>query len=623
MLPATTIRRLDALGELSKQGKRINGLFRLMDNQVLWMQAYAKIHKNKGAMTKGVDGSTLDGFSDERVHNIIGLLKQGRYRFQPARRVYIPKANGKKRPLGIPSGDDKLVQEVVRNILERIYEPVFRNSSHGFRPRRSCHTALQRIREQWTSMKWIVDMDIKGCFDNIDHDILMRILEKRIDDKRFLKLIRSMLKAGYLEGWSYHATYSGTPQGGVVSPILANIYLHELDLFIDGLWAEFNTGKKRRDNPAYSRISWKIQRLLKKYDQLKATGAPEELEEIKKQIKECGSKRRPLPAGDPMDANYRRLTYCRYADDFVIGVIGSKAEAVQVMEKVKTFLQTELHFQISAEKSGIRHAREKTRFLGYDIAVYTGNKVVRTVRSNRHTTVKSVSERMQLNIPKEKLSGFCQRKGYGNYEALFPVNRKDLLRSSDADVVRTYNAEIRGFVNYYGLANMAKSRLARLYYLWWGSLIKTLARKHKTSVAKMAKKLKTASGGYRLTVRQGNKSYPLEFFRLKDFEPGLLRYREVDEQSNARQTASIQSELVSRLMERRCEYCGREKGYFEVHQVRNLKVVQNGDERWKQLMWRKQRKTLLLCIECHDRLHRGVLPEWNITQLKEAESRMR
>jgi group II intron reverse transcriptase/maturase len=202
MLSATVMRRLEALEDISKQGKRINGLFRLMEDQILWHEAYANIYANKGAITPGVDEVTLDGFSEERVASIIKQLKDGTYQFQPVRRVFIPKKNGKKRPLGISSGDDKLVQEVVRIILERIYEPIFEDSSHGFRPKRSPHTALEQIDEHWGSIKWIVDMDIRDYFNTIDHELLVELLKKKIDDTRFLRLIKAMLDAGYLEDWT-------------------------------------------------------------------------------------------------------------------------------------------------------------------------------------------------------------------------------------------------------------------------------------------------------------------------------------------------------------------------------------------------------------------------------------
>src|SRR5216684_5238213 len=173
MLSATVMRRLEALGTISKRGKRINGLFRLLEDRVLWHEAYANIYANKGAITPGVDEVTLDGFSEERVASIIKQLKDGTYQFQPVRRVLIPKKNGKKRPLGISSGNDKLVQEVVRIILERIYEPIFEETSHGFRPGHSPHSALTQIGDQWHGIKWLVDMDIRDYFTTINHDLLM------------------------------------------------------------------------------------------------------------------------------------------------------------------------------------------------------------------------------------------------------------------------------------------------------------------------------------------------------------------------------------------------------------------------------------------------------------------
>jgi len=316
MLSATVMRRLEALGDISKQGKCLNGLFRLLEDRVLWHEAYANIYSNKGAITPGTDEVTLDGFSEERVASIITRLKNGTYRFQPTRRVYIPKKSGKKRPLGISSGDDKLVQEVVRIILERIYEPIFKDTSHGFRPEHSPHTALMQISDQWQSIKWVVDMDIRDYFNTINHDLLMGFLAKKIEDTRFLRLIRAMLKAGYLEEWTYHTTYSGVPQGSIVSPVLANIYLHELDLFMETLKDQFNQGKRRKKNPVYNRHCGKIERLRKKWDLLKRKeGTEQELQDIQKEIRRVDRLRKQLPSGDPFDKGYKRLFYCRYADD--------------------------------------------------------------------------------------------------------------------------------------------------------------------------------------------------------------------------------------------------------------------------------------------------------------------
>src|SRR6185437_2221917 len=219
-------RVLNSLSEHSKiSSYRFERLYRLFFNEEMFYVAYQRIYAKTGNMTEGVDGKTIDEMSLSRITRLIGALRDETYRPNPCRRTYIPKKNGKMRPLGIPSFDDKLVQEVIRMILESTFEKQFEDSSHGFRPRRSCHTALMQIQKNFTATKWFIEGDIKGFFDNIDHDVLMEILRDRIEDDRFLRLIRKFLNAGYVEDWVFHKTYSGTPQGGIISPILANIYL--------------------------------------------------------------------------------------------------------------------------------------------------------------------------------------------------------------------------------------------------------------------------------------------------------------------------------------------------------------------------------------------------------------
>ena len=204
-------------------------LYRKLFNPDLFLLAYNNIYSKEGNMTPGVDSKTIDGFSDELVDTLIEELRYERYHPQPVKRVYIPKKNGKKRPLGIPSFREKLVQEVVRLILETIFEPLFEESSHGFRPRKGCHTALERVKRTFTGANWVIEGDITGFFDNIDHGILLRLLKKKIKDGRFIRLVSLFLKAGYMEDAALYASVAGCPQGGLVSPVLANIYLHELD----------------------------------------------------------------------------------------------------------------------------------------------------------------------------------------------------------------------------------------------------------------------------------------------------------------------------------------------------------------------------------------------------------
>ena len=622
MLTATVIRRLEALGTISQQGKRLNGLFRLMENPILWYEAYANIYANDGALTKGVDEVTLDGFSKLRVASIIARLKAGTYRFKPVRRTYIRKANGKKRPLGVSSGDDKLVQEVVRSILERIYEPVFEDSSHGFRPGRSPHTALEQIEQKWTAVKWLVDMDLQSYFDTIPHDVLILLLEKKIEDKRFMRLIQAMLDAGYLEDWTYHTTYSGVPQGSIVSPILANVVLHELDLFMKTLKGQFDTGKERKPNKDYVHYSDKINRLRRKYDTLKGKEAnKKQLQEIKRAIQHLKQQRRTIPSGDPLDPEYKRLHYCHYADDFGVGIIGSKADAEAIRQQIKRYVEETLKLTISEEKSHIRHGKEGTMFLGYRIKTYTGNRIVKVKRGKRHFTSKSVNERLQLQIPLEKLVKFCHSKRYGNYNTGKTRQKSDLISLSDAEIMLAYNAELRGFANYYALALNAKRDMSKLAYLEQQSLFKTLARKHKTTVTKTVKHLKT-DDEYKLIVRNEQKTRIIRVFRLKDLKPPPRTDLQVDIQPKVFALTLSRSELIRRLNAEECEYCGRREGPFEVHHIRKLKDVEHGKQRWQKVMASRHRKTLILCLQCHRLLHAGKLPDVSYFKHRQRESRI-
>jgi group II intron reverse transcriptase/maturase len=260
----------------------------------------------------------------------------------------------------------------VRMLLERIYEPVFSDWSHGFRPKRSCHTALQEVLDKWGGIKWILEIDIEGFFNNIDHEIMIKLLEEKIDDWRFIKIIRRMLQAGYIEDWKYHQTYSGTPQGGVVSPILANIYLHALDSKIAEMIETFKIGKRRQWNPAYKRLQGRIWWIRKK---IARETHPETIADLKCRAKELSEQLRKMPSIDPFDPQYKRLRYLRYADDFLLGMTGSRQEAVGVMAEVTEYLERELHLTVSKEKSAIRHSKEGVIFLGYEVRSYTSDKI--------------------------------------------------------------------------------------------------------------------------------------------------------------------------------------------------------------------------------------------------------
>jgi RNA-directed DNA polymerase len=493
----TAQRRLETLSSLARAGKKANGLFRLLTYRHLWMEGLERIKRNTGARTPGVDGSTVLELGEADIEALIQQLMEGSYRPTPVRRVYIPKSNGKLRPLGIPTAKDRLVQEVVRSILDRIYEPIFSDHSHGFRKGRSCHTALREVRNTWTGVTWIVEVDIQGYFDNIEHLVLVDLLKQRIDDERFLRLIRDMLKAGFLEQWKFNETHSGAPQGGIVSPLLANIYLHELDVFVEQCKANFNKGKVRSRNPEYERWSLRARRLRKRVTAAREANRDEEAALLLDRHDECRANMQGVPSVDPMDPNYKRLHYVRYADDVLFGVIGSKDDARALMRSVETFLAERLKLQVSPEKSGIRHASNGTRFLGYDIWKRRGNRLVVRHEKNGHSgTVRAGSGTIMLSVPRGKVEAFTASHSYGHYGRGTSTHRANILHWDDLTIARLYNAELRGFANYYALAYDVKRKLSKLQLIWLASLFRTLAARHRSSVRRIASRCKIGPGHY-------------------------------------------------------------------------------------------------------------------------------
>lgn len=613
--------RLESLGTIASTGKRTNGLFRLLLSRSLWDEALARIQQNRGAETPGIDRVTVTDLDSSQIDMVIGQLATGTYRPKPVRRVYIPKANGKTRPLGIPTALDRLVQEVVRMILNEIYEPVFSDRSHGFRRGRSCHTALDHVRKTWKGVKWLVEVDVEGYFDNISHEVLMKLLEQRIDDRRFIALIGSMLKAGYLEQQRFNETYSGTPQGGIVSPLLANIYLHELDNFIASLVSSFDKGDARRKHPDYRHLARRIEYARKRVGQLRVEGRIDEIEPWTVRIKETGTAMRKLPATDPFDPSFRRLRYVRYADDFLMGVIGSRAEALEVMRKVEVFLADHLKLRVSASKSGIREARNGARFLGYDVRSRTSSDHLVKQRMGKVVALKrTLTDQIQLLVPRDKVQAFSQRHGYGQYDLGRASHRPGLLHMDDAEIVRAYNAELRGFANYYALAVDAKRALNKLEHLWRGSLFKTLANKHRCSLVRALRRLREGPGRYSVRVGVGQDAKKVVVWRLADLDTRLSSWSKVDVVARTEALRFSRTNLTDRMLAKVCSACGDTGGPFHLHHrnhVRNL----GQQPVLMRLLAERARAVRVLCIPCHQALHRGTLGD---TRLKghDVESRM-
>jgi group II intron reverse transcriptase/maturase len=606
MQPDAVRRRLASLPDLAVNGRPINGLYRLLASPVIWEMAYENIASNKGATTPGLTGQSLDGYSPQRVQSIIDRLMTGSYRFTPARRVRIPKRSGGSRPLGIPSGDDKLVQEAVRLILERIYEPVFSDHSHGFRRERSPHTALEAIRRTWTGVHWFVEADIKGCFDNLDHGILLSLLGRRVDDKPLLRLIRGMLEAGYVEQWTYHRTYSGSPQGGVISPLLANVYLHELDQFMHGQIAAYNRGDHRQVTAEWQQLRTEIdrhQRMLRRIADDPDQHA--KASRLRETIASLRATRRTIPSRDPFDPRYRRLRYCRYADDFLVGVIGPRGEAAQSLEDVKRKL-TNLKLQVAPEKTGIRRATDGVLFLGYEVRTYNGTYVRKAKLRGRTTTIAAPSGRVQLHVPPSRLREFAKARRYGDLDHLKAAHRPELANISDVEIVLAYNTELRGLANYYALA-LEVSPLDKLAFLWRSSLLATLARKHDSSVRKEYRRLRD---GDSLRVRNPRNGKPasVTVWSLKNLKRSPTKWASIDVRPNTMMFTRARTEVTERLNAKVCEWCGRTDLPCEVHHVRKL-VDHRDSPLWEQVRAARQRKRIVLCMDCHRAVHNGRLPD--------------
>jgi group II intron reverse transcriptase/maturase len=577
---------IGVLRERGRSGLPCNELYRQLFNPDLYLTAYGRLYSNHGAMTPGVDGETVDGMSLGKIERIIDALRHERYRFQPVKRTYIPKKNGKKRPLGLPSWSDKLVGEVIRLLLEAYYEPRFSDSSHGFRPGRGCHTALTEVVNTWAGANWFIEGDISDCFGSLDHDVMLGILGEKIHDNRFLRLLRHMLKAGYLEDWIWNATLSGAPQGGVASPILSNIYLDRMDKFVETvLIPEYTRGVVRKNNPAYRQMINAIARARYRGD--RAT-----VRELRKQL-------RSLPSKDLHDPGYRRLRYVRYADDHLLGFVGSKAEAEEIKARLAAFLRDDLKLELSEDKTLITHGRTgAAKFLGYEITVQHNQQRFTSGR-------RAVNGVIGLRVPRAAIKAKCA----SYMERGQPARRTQMVNLDDHSIISRYGAEYRGYVQFYLMAGDVH-RLNRLLWVAQTSMLKTLACKYDSTVPKMAAKYKATIDtphGPRVCIQvstdrgDGRKPLVARFGGI----PLKRQKKTVLDDRRPGPATTHRKELISRLQARRCELC-EQRADVLVHHVRklaDLAIPGQPQPAWVQLMAKKRRKTLVVCVACHDEIH--------------------
>ena len=574
-------------------------LYRILFNEQMFYVAYQRIYAKQGNMTSGTDGKTVDQMSIQRIESLIVSLKDESYKPHPARRVYIPKKNGKKRPLGIPSFEDKLVQEVVRMILGAIYERYFEYSSHGFRPNKSCHTALTHIQKSFSGTKWFIEGDIKGFFDNINHEVLINTLRERITDERFLRLIRKFLNAGYVEDWKFHKTYSGTPQGGLISPILANIYLDKFDKYMKEYAKSFDKGRERQSSTEYKRLENKRSRLVKKVkfeeNESVRTTLIDEIRKVEREIVNT-------PYGLNMDETFKRLKYVRYADDFLIGIIGSKAECVEIKANIARFMSEKLNLELSDEKTLITHAQNAAKFLGYEVSIRKSKEM----RRNRNGVLRRpfngrIVLRVANEVVKKKLLDYSAISvGQNNGKEVWkPKSRSYMIGMKPEDILAQYNAEIRGFYNYYSIANDIAYLGNSFGYNMQYSMFKTIAQKQNTTLAKAIKKLRKGKD-FVVSYEDSKRRKKVRVFYNEGFKRKTANiFAQCDTIPNT--NILPYPNLIERLMAEMCELCGTE-GKTVMHHVRTLKDLKGANE-WEQLMLKKHRKTLAVCETCNAKIH--------------------
>ncbi len=552
-------------------------LYRLICNVELLSIAYEKLKSKPGQMTPGVSPETLDGMSKEVLTDISSRLRDESFQFNPGRRIQIPKASGGTRPLTIAPPRDKLVQEAMRMILEAVFEPTFSNSSHGFRPGRGCHTALQAVRQNFQPTVWIIEGDISKCFDSIDHSKLMKLIEEKILDRKFTKLIWKSLKAGYFEFTIYHNNITGTPQGSIISPILANIFMSQLDIKVEQLKKDFDIGQK-------SKLSTEASKSHNRIAYAKKRGR---MDLVAAYAKEA----RKLPSAAFNDPNFKKLSYVRYADDWMIGVKGTYEETVQILDKVRNHLN-EMGLTLSEKKTKITN-------LNASRALFLGTYIKRATeysfsRPSHNQYLRRNSKKLRLEAPidhilnKLKDANFL-RGGKPNPKLVW-------LPLEHRQIIHLYNAVFRGYLNYYSFAHNYPRIVSRLGLILRQSCAKLLATKF--SLGTMSKAFDKFGRGLSVTHINDSKKKKVYSFLNPSYKITLKFLIN----STPIIKALFGSVSLSSLDNLVCSVC-KSDYRVEMHHVRFMKDLNPKLGEIDKLMIRANRKQIPLCRECHMNHH--------------------
>jgi len=585
------------LAQLNKFNQKYYKILDIISDPYFLVACYEEIKGKKGNMTPGSDGFTLDGLDWIWFLKVSDSIRKGTFSFIPSRRIEIPKANGQTRPLGIGSPREKIVQKALHAVLEAIFEPLFLNYSHGFRPSRSIHSALVRIYLTGNKHSWVIQGDISKCFDSIPHSDIMKNVSKKIGDPRVLELLAKFLNAGYVDPNTGQIVNSevGTPQGGILSPLLCNIVLHQFDSYMDKMIHNFNKGTKRRDSSEYQKLA---------YYRRKATSVEERRELL--------NNMRSLSSNDQMDPNFKRLDFIRYADDFVVMVTGSKNESIYIKKNIMEYLKQNCGLQLNDDKTLVtRIADNNWKFLGAEILKLKKNpSFLSTGKSGKMVAFRRLLVKAPIDSLLEKLvkTGFVRRNHKGTY---LPKLYGPIANLEHADILNFYNSKARGILNFYSFASN-RNKLGRILWYLKASCALTLARKFKLGT--MRKAFKTFGKNLKCP------NTDLEFFNhgsLKVLHDYKMKKIATDPMKTLEQSWS--SKLTKSSFGKNCAICGSMNS-IEMHHVRSVKDVRShfiSKETFdfKKITGAVNRKQVPLCQYHHQLFHQGELSHQDIITL--------
>lgn len=596
----TNLDRLEAISRLSKDNNKWihKDIFRILRKEEIWIAAYEKLKGNKGALTPGSTSETMDSMSLERLRRLQADVLSEAYKFQPVKLTYISQANGKRRPLGLPTANDKIVQEVMRIILEAIYEPIFSEVSFGFRTGLGCHDALYHVERKFRWVDYVIEGDIQQAYPTIDHQILMGIIQKRIQDPRFIRLLWKLLGCGVLDEERITSPKMGVPQGSIVSPILANIYYQELDEFIQGIKEQFETPqteRKKLKSQAFKSLEYKINKVYKemgKYD-------PQSLErqELAKELKSLRQKRLKV---EGLKDQVTRIEYVRYADDWMIGVSGDRALANQVKGEVERFMENTLAQKLHPIKTKITNIRKgNVHFLGYEIFL-PQNRPITTYKGKGVMTIRRGQPQLRFEIPVMKITEKLSIGGYLKKlsNLVRPISRSPYAALEDHVIVNHYRSLWLGLYNYY-LGSTNRGRLQYIHYLLHTSCAMTLAHRHRMPVSQVFTKY-----GKTLTMKVPHTKKTVSF-------PYRTSWKLSERKWLRSKLVKIPTRRYPNLVSRSslglpCAVCDSEEGPIEMHHVKHVRKQGLRYKGFHQQMTLLNRKQIPLCKSCHKNVHAGL-----------------